>query len=56
MLMLTIFILVYLKHFFALVITGIGCHQGLAVRKDSQSIGKATTTSVVYSIFLNNCC
>ncbi|APC91288.1 MULTISPECIES: MlaE family ABC transporter permease [Francisella] len=38
--------------FFALVIAGIGCHQGLAVRRDSQSVGKATTTSVVYSIFL----
>lgn len=38
--------------FFALVIAGIGCHQGLSVKRDSQSVGKATTTSVVYSIFL----
>lgn len=38
--------------FFALVIAGIGCHQGIAVKRDSQSVGKATTTSVVYSIFL----
>ncbi|MDE4938360.1 ABC transporter permease, partial [Francisella tularensis] len=35
-----------------LVIAGIGCHQGLAVRRDSQSVGKSTTNSVVYSIFL----
>ncbi|API86478.1 MlaE family ABC transporter permease [Francisella uliginis] len=38
--------------FFALVIAGIGCHQGISVKRDSQSVGKATTTSVVYSIFL----
>ncbi|AIT09036.1 ABC transporter permease [Candidatus Francisella endociliophora] len=38
--------------FFALVIAGIGCHQGMSVKRDSQSVGKATTTSVVYSIFL----
>ena len=38
--------------FFALVIAGIGCKQGICVKKDSQSVGKATTASVVYSIFL----
>ncbi|ASG67549.1 ABC transporter permease [Francisella halioticida] len=38
--------------FFALVIAGIGCHQGISVKRDSQSVGKATTTSVVHSIFL----
>ncbi|MED7819248.1 MULTISPECIES: MlaE family ABC transporter permease [unclassified Francisella] len=38
--------------FFALVIAGIGCHQGISVKRDSQSVGRATTTSVVHSIFL----
>ncbi|QIV95665.1 phospholipid/cholesterol/gamma-HCH transport system permease protein [Allofrancisella inopinata] len=38
--------------FFALVIAGIGCLKGMSVKIDSQSVGKATTTSVVYSIFL----
>ncbi|MDE4961439.1 ABC transporter permease, partial [Francisella tularensis] len=33
-------------------IAGIGCHQGLAVRRDSQIVGKATNNSVFYSIFL----
>ncbi|MDE5037765.1 ABC transporter permease, partial [Francisella tularensis] len=30
----------------------IGCHQGLAVRRDSQSVVKENTNSVVYSIIL----
>lgn len=38
--------------FFALVIAGIGCLKGISVKRDSQSVGKATTESVVYSIFL----
>lgn len=38
--------------FFALVIAGIGCLKGVSVKRDSQSVGKATTESVVYSIFL----
>ncbi len=38
--------------FFAIVIAGIGCLKGISVKRDSQSVGKATTESVVYSIFL----
>lgn len=38
--------------FFALVIAGMGCLKGISVKRDSQSVGKATTESVVYSIFL----
>lgn len=38
--------------FFAFVIAGIGCYKGMNVKRDSQSVGKATTESVVYSIFL----
>ncbi|MFC4891454.1 MlaE family ABC transporter permease [Pseudofrancisella aestuarii] len=38
--------------FFALVIAGIGCLRGITVKRDSQSVGAATTASVVYSIFL----
>lgn len=37
---------------FALVIAGVGCMKGMTVRRDSQSVGRATTESVVYSIFL----
>lgn len=38
--------------FFALIIAGIGCHQGLIVRGGAEGVGKATTRSVVVSIFL----
>ena len=38
--------------FFAIVIAGIGCLEGINVKRDARSVGAATTTSVVYSIFL----
>lgn len=38
--------------FFALVIAAAGCGQGLAVRGDTESLGKGVTSAVVQSIFL----
>ena len=40
---------------FALIIGGIGCYQGLIVRGGAEGVGKATTKSVVISIFLIIC-
>lgn len=36
---------------FALIISSVGCFQGMAVKDTADSIGKNTTKSVVYSIF-----
>ncbi|MBN2092049.1 ABC transporter permease [candidate division KSB1 bacterium] len=38
--------------FFALIIAGIGCYQGFIVKGGAEGVGKATTQSVVTSIFL----
>ncbi|MCB0264325.1 MAG: ABC transporter permease [Calditrichaeota bacterium] len=38
--------------FFALIIAGIGCYQGLIVKGGAEGVGKSTTQSVVVSIFL----
>jgi phospholipid/cholesterol/gamma-HCH transport system permease protein len=38
--------------FFAISIALIGCHQGLAVTRSAESVGRLTTLSVVQSIFL----
>lgn len=38
--------------FFALIIAGIGCYQGSIVRGGAEGVGKATTQSVVSSIFM----
>lgn len=37
---------------FAFVITGVGCYEGFSVRGGAEGVGKATTSSVVVSIFL----
>jgi len=37
---------------FALIITAVGCYEGLSVRGGAEGVGKATTSSVVISIFL----
>ena len=37
---------------FALVITKVGCYEGLSVKGGAEGVGKATTSSVVVSIFL----
>ncbi len=38
--------------FFAVVISLIGCYQGLKVSQSAESVGRLTTVSVVESIFL----
>lgn len=38
--------------FFALIIGIVGCYQGLEVGGDAESLGRLTSTSVVWSIFL----
>jgi phospholipid/cholesterol/gamma-HCH transport system permease protein len=38
--------------FFALIISAIGCYQGLIVKGGAEGVGKATTRAVVVSIFL----
>jgi phospholipid/cholesterol/gamma-HCH transport system permease protein len=37
---------------FALIITKVGCYEGLSVKGGAEGVGKATTSSVVVSIFL----
>lgn len=37
---------------FGLIITNVGCHEGFSVRGGAEGVGKATTSSVVVSIFL----
>ncbi|MGD0694501.1 MAG: ABC transporter permease [Terriglobia bacterium] len=37
---------------FGLIITNVGCHEGFSVRGGAEGVGKATTSSVVISIFL----
>lgn len=37
---------------FAVIITTVGCYQGFSVRGSAESVGRATTASVVQSIFL----
>lgn len=37
---------------FALIITKVGCYEGFSVRGGAEGVGKATTSSVVVSIFL----
>ena len=37
---------------FGLIITKVGCYEGFAVRGGAEGVGKATTSSVVVSIFL----
>jgi phospholipid/cholesterol/gamma-HCH transport system permease protein len=37
---------------FGLIITKVGCHEGFSVRGGAEGVGKATTSSVVVSIFL----
>jgi len=37
---------------FAAIIAVVGCHQGFQVSGDAESVGRRTTTSVVYSVFL----
>lgn len=37
---------------FGLIITGVGCYEGFAVKGGAEGVGKATTSSVVVSIFL----
>lgn len=37
---------------FGLTITTVGCYQGFSVRGGAEGVGKATTSSVVVSIFL----
>jgi phospholipid/cholesterol/gamma-HCH transport system permease protein len=37
---------------FALVITGVGCHEGFATGSGSEQVGRSTTSAVVNSIFL----
>jgi phospholipid/cholesterol/gamma-HCH transport system permease protein len=37
---------------FGLVITTVGCHEGFSVKGGAEGVGKATTSSVVVSIFL----
>jgi phospholipid/cholesterol/gamma-HCH transport system permease protein len=37
---------------FAMVITGVGCHEGFATRSGSEQVGRSTTSAVVNSIFL----
>ena len=37
---------------FGLIITTIGCKEGFSVRGGAEGVGKATTSSVVVSIFL----
>ena len=38
--------------FFAFVIAMVGCYHGLAVSGSAESVGRHTTQSVVWSIFL----
>ncbi|WP_119343344.1 MlaE family ABC transporter permease [Facilibium subflavum] len=38
--------------FFAVIIGFVGCYRGMVVKNDSLSIGRETTKSVVYAIFL----
>ncbi len=38
--------------FFAIIIGFVGCYRGMSVKNNSLSIGRETTKSVVYSIFL----
>jgi phospholipid/cholesterol/gamma-HCH transport system permease protein len=37
---------------FGLIITGVGCYEGFSVEGGAEGVGKATTSSVVVSIFL----
>jgi phospholipid/cholesterol/gamma-HCH transport system permease protein len=37
---------------FGLIITKIGCYEGFSVQGGAEGVGKATTSSVVNSIFL----
>ena len=37
---------------FGLIIAKVGCYEGFAVRGGAEGVGKATTSSVVISIFL----
>ena len=37
---------------FGLIIVGVGCYEGFAVKGGAEGVGKATTSSVVVSIFL----
>jgi len=37
---------------FALIITKVGCYEGFSVQGGAEGVGKATTSSVVVSIFL----
>jgi len=37
---------------FGLIITLVGCHQGLATRGGATEVGRATTNAVVFSIVL----
>ena len=37
---------------FGSIITTVGCHQGFSVQGGAEGVGKATTSSVVVSIFL----
>jgi phospholipid/cholesterol/gamma-HCH transport system permease protein len=37
---------------FGLIITGVGCYEGFMVKGGAEGVGKATTSSVVISIFL----
>ena len=37
---------------FGLVITTVGCYEGFSVKGGAEGVGKATTSSVVVSIFL----
>jgi phospholipid/cholesterol/gamma-HCH transport system permease protein len=37
---------------FGLIITGVGCYEGFSVKGGAEGVGKATTSSVVVSIFL----
>jgi len=37
---------------FGLIISGVGCYEGFSVRGGAEGVGKATTSSVVVSIFL----
>jgi phospholipid/cholesterol/gamma-HCH transport system permease protein len=37
---------------FGLIITTVGCHEGFSVSGGAEGVGKATTASVVISIFL----
>jgi phospholipid/cholesterol/gamma-HCH transport system permease protein len=37
---------------FGLIIATVGCHEGFSVEGGAEGVGKATTSSVVVSIFL----